>query len=107
MQWPEEAKFTYREFKSCAMRSVDLDVHCDKSALKASLPPLTPISVQRTLKGSIQSQGQLSVVITNHLPIAIKTSYLETMPWLLQFYLHSLRTYHEGVSRGTSLVYPS
>ena len=44
-------------------------------------------------------------MITNHLPIAIQTSYLETMPWLLQFYLHSLRAYHEGVSRGTYSSY--
>ncbi|TCD65858.1 Subunit of the glycosylphosphatidylinositol transamidase complex-like protein [Steccherinum ochraceum] len=79
MQWQDESKFIY--------------------PLASSSSPLTPISVQRTLKGSIQSQGRLSVVITNHLPITIQTSYLETMPWLLQFYLHSLRTYHNGISR--------
>lgn len=62
---------------------------------------LTHISVQRTLKGSSQSQGQLSVVVTNHLPITIKTSYLESMPWLLQFYLHSLNIYCDGSPRGT------
>lgn len=79
MQWQEESKFMY--------------------PLTSPSPPLTPISVQRTLKGSIQSQGRLSVVVTNHLPITVQTSYLETMPWLLQFYLHSLRTFHDGVAR--------
>lgn len=33
----------------------------------------------------------------------LKTSYLETMPWLLQFYLHSLRVLCNGVSRGAFL----
>ncbi|THH31595.1 hypothetical protein EUX98_g2584 [Antrodiella citrinella] len=79
MQWQEEFKFMH--------------------PLMPPSPPLTPISVQRTLKGSIQSQGRLSVVITNHLPITLQTSYLETMPWLLQFFLHSLQTFHNGVSR--------
>ncbi|CAL1713786.1 unnamed protein product [Somion occarium] len=49
--------------------------------------------------GSSQSRGRLSVSITNHMPITIQTSYLESMPWLLQFYLHSLQIYSNGVSR--------
>ncbi|KAH8082457.1 Gpi16 subunit GPI transamidase component [Cristinia sonorae] len=79
MQWQEESKFIY--------------------PLASSIPPLTPISVQRTLKGSVQSQGRLSVVIQNHLPFTMQVSYLETMPWLLQFYLHSLRVTHNGGPR--------
>ena len=58
------------------------------------------MSVRRTLKGSDQYKGHLSVVITNHLMSELKAGYLETMPWLLQFYLHSLRVEHDGVSRG-------
>ena len=58
------------------------------------------MSIRRTLKGSDQYKGHLSVVLTNHLMSELRTSYLETMPWLLQFYLHSLRVVCNGVPRG-------
>ncbi|KAI0073000.1 Gpi16 subunit GPI transamidase component [Panus rudis PR-1116 ss-1] len=80
MHWPQEAQFEY--------------------PVESSLVPLTHVSVQRTLKGSTQSRGRLSVSVTNNLPITIQASYLESMPWLLQFYLHSLEVHSNGVSRG-------
>jgi len=79
MQWPEEYAFQY--------------------PVGFVLTPLTHLSVQRTLKGASQYDAQLSLTITNHLPIQIQTGYLETMPWLLQFYLHTLHVYSEGVLR--------
>ncbi|KIP02943.1 hypothetical protein PHLGIDRAFT_130443 [Phlebiopsis gigantea 11061_1 CR5-6] len=79
MRWPDETSFEY--------------------PLGASSSPLAHMTVRRTLKGSDQYKGHLSVVITNHLMSELQTSYLETMPWLLQFYLHSLRVEHDGVSR--------
>ena len=57
--------------------------------------------IRRTLKGSEQYKGRLSVVLTNRAASEVKTSYLETMPWLLQFYLHSLRAICDGIARGT------
>lgn len=65
--------------------------------------PLTHLSVRRTLKGSSQSDAQLSLVIENNLPVLVRTSYLETMPWLLQFYLHTIRAQSDGVPRGTCI----
>ena len=59
------------------------------------------MSVQRTLKGSSQSDARLSLAITNNLPVQVQTGYLETMPWLAQFYLHTLRVRSDDVSRGT------
>ena len=59
-----------------------------------------PLSVQRTLRGPSQARGELSVVVTNHESVEIQTVYLETMPWLLQFYLHTLRVTHNGEPRG-------
>lgn len=59
--------------------------------------------MHRTLKGSSQYDAQLSVVITNNLQVQVKSSYLETMPWLLQFELHTLRVHIDGVSRGTCM----
>ena len=51
-----------------------------------------PISVDRTLKGTSQAAGHLSLTISNRLPNTdMKVIYLETMPWYLQFYLHTMR----------------
>ncbi|OCH87929.1 Gpi16 subunit GPI transamidase component [Obba rivulosa] len=61
--------------------------------------PLSPLSVRRTLKGSSQSDAQLSVVIRNNLPVQVRSSYLETMPWLVEFYLHTLHADIGGVPR--------
>lgn len=101
MEWPDETNFEHR-----TSRSPDFGIFYLPAAPAHDVTPtpLTHISVQRTLKGSSQAQGQLSVVVTNHLPISIQASYLESMPWLLQFYLHSLKIYYDGVSRGTSGV---
>ncbi|KAI0345537.1 Gpi16 subunit GPI transamidase component [Trametopsis cervina] len=79
MRWPAESHFEY--------------------PILPNPSPLTQISVQRTLKGTEQSQGQLSVAIVNHLDSSIKASYLETMPWLLQFHLHSIRAKWNGETR--------
>lgn len=70
------------------------------TAINSDILSLVPLSIQRTLRGSSQSRGQLSVAITNNQLIELRTIYLETMPWLLQFYLHTLRIRMNGVSRG-------
>ena len=59
-----------------------------------------PLSVQRTLRGSSQARGQLSVVLTNNWLTDMRVIYLETMPWLLQFYLHTLKIQCNGVPCG-------
>jgi len=75
MQWPSEATFAY--------------------PLTADTHSAVPLSVQRTLRGPSQARGQLSVVITNNWLTEIHVIYLETMPWLLQFYLHTLRIHSD------------
>ncbi|KAG6811243.1 hypothetical protein H0H92_008413 [Tricholoma furcatifolium] len=62
--------------------------------------PLIPLSVQRTLRGSSQARGQLSVVLTNHGAETLNIVYLETMPWLIQFFLHTLNIHIDGVRNG-------
>ncbi|KAL0960483.1 hypothetical protein HGRIS_005524 [Hohenbuehelia grisea] len=52
---------------------------------------LVPLSVQRTLRGSSQAHGQVSVHLRNHLDESVQAMYLETMPWLVLFYLHTLQ----------------
>ncbi|KAK0477295.1 Gpi16 subunit GPI transamidase component [Armillaria novae-zelandiae] len=49
-----------------------------------------PISVRRTLRGASQDRGQLSLVIKNNAPSSLQVLYLETMPWIVQFYLHTM-----------------
>jgi len=58
-----------------------------------------PFSVKRTLRGSSQAWGQLSVVITNHRSSTVHALYLETMPWLLQFFVHTLEARVDGTVR--------
>ncbi|KAL6299449.1 GPI transamidase component PIG-T [Sparassis latifolia] len=42
---------------------------------------------------------RLSLVVTNNLPVQVQTGYLQTMPWLAQFYLHTLGVRNDGVSK--------
>ena len=62
-----------------------------------------PMSIRRTLRGSSQAWGQLEVVITNHSPVMVQVLYIETMPWLIQFYLHTLEARLNGVKTGSSI----
>jgi phosphatidylinositol glycan class T len=71
------------------------------TALDASDISIVPLSVQRTLQGSSQARGRLAITITNNWPTQMQAIYLETMPWLLQFYLHTLQVHYKGASRGT------
>lgn len=79
LRWPEEHAFQY--------------------PLGSDLMPLTPLSIRRSLKGSSQYTAQLAIELKNNLPVEIQTSYLETMPWLLQFELHTLRLHSNAVPR--------
>jgi phosphatidylinositol glycan class T len=74
--------------------------HDHSTALDAGDLSHVPLSVQRTLRGSSQARGQLSVALTNNWLTEMHVIYLETMPWLLQFYLHTLRIYSKSVPRG-------
>ncbi|KAH9165570.1 GPI transamidase component PIG-T [Lactarius sanguifluus] len=69
MKWPEEERFSY----------------------PLNIPPLSDLSVQRTLKGSSQTHGELSVVVRNNRPCGCpQRTILETMPWHVEFFLHTL-----------------
>ncbi|KIK70817.1 hypothetical protein GYMLUDRAFT_32877 [Collybiopsis luxurians FD-317 M1] len=57
----------------------------------SKLNPLVPFSVQRKLLGPTQDRGKLSIVVTNNQDEQLQLLYLETMPWIIQFYLHTAR----------------
>ncbi|KAH9919179.1 Gpi16 subunit GPI transamidase component [Epithele typhae] len=79
LRWPEEEHFVYPK--------------------SSEVPPLADISVHRTLKGVNQANAQFALSVRNNLPVEVRTGYLETMPWHLQFYLHTLEARVDGVLR--------
>jgi phosphatidylinositol glycan class T len=91
LKWPETFNYRMSYLHHVVAFSSDSCLALDYS------PGTTPFSVKRTLTGSSQAFGRLSVVITNHRTEAINVLYLETMPWLLQFYLHTLEARIDGV----------
>ncbi|KAF9448798.1 Gpi16 subunit, GPI transamidase component [Macrolepiota fuliginosa MF-IS2] len=62
----------------------------------SSFQAVAPISVTRTLQGFNQANGRLSLVLRNHRSVPQSLVYLETMPWLVQFHLHTLQARVEG-----------
>jgi hypothetical protein len=60
----------------------------------------TAISIRRTLKSVNKYRGSLHVAVTNNRGGDISTRYLETLPWFVQLYLHTLRIECNGTSRG-------
>ena len=56
------------------------------------MPPATQVTVIRSLRGSDQTRGGLTVNIRNHLENPQRVFYVETMPWVIKFYLHTLTT---------------
>ncbi|KAG2158330.1 GPI transamidase component PIG-T [Suillus bovinus] len=55
------------------------------------LTPVTPLSVKRTIHGTTQTRGVLSVSATNNSPQEISVGYLEMMPALLTLWMHTLK----------------
>ncbi|KAF9490588.1 GPI transamidase component GPI16 [Pleurotus eryngii] len=58
--------------------------------------PLVPLALQRTLTGASQANGHLALRIQNRLNEELRVVYLETMPWLVQFYAHTLSATVDG-----------
>lgn len=59
-----------------------------------------PLRVQRALNGPSQAYGRLSVSFSNTGAAPVQALYLETMPWLVQFYLHTLTASANGTENG-------
>ncbi|CDO72260.1 hypothetical protein BN946_scf184970.g112 [Trametes cinnabarina] len=99
MKWPDENSFAYREhpIKFVHTDFADIDSFAADTSKVSSL---TDISVRRNLKGTSQADAHLTLEVTNNLPVRVKTGYLETMPWHLQFYLHTLCAHVDDSQRG-------
>ncbi|KAG1760760.1 GPI transamidase component PIG-T [Suillus occidentalis] len=67
------------------------------------LTPVTPLSVKRTIHGTTQTRGVLSVSVINNSPQEISAGYLEMMPALLTLWMHTLKVEINSQLRGDLL----
>ncbi|KAJ7686274.1 GPI transamidase component PIG-T [Mycena rosella] len=82
-----------RSFPSLFGRTIE--AACPLSSRSAS----NSIIAKRILRGSGQALGTVSVVIVNNGAHEVEALYLETMPWIVQIYLHTLCASVEGRPR--------
>ncbi|KAN0101365.1 GPI transamidase component PIG-T [Tylopilus felleus] len=85
MSWPEEYTFSYS---------------------LPPPPPQTPLSIKRTLYGSSQTHGVLSVSLSNNDHVPITVGYLETLPALVTLWMHTMKVDIDNIPRGTLLSHP-
>jgi phosphatidylinositol glycan class T len=69
-------------------------------------PPATQLTAVRSLRGSDQTRGGLTVHITNYLENPQRVYYVETMPWIIKFYLHTLATSIDSEPRLDIIQHP-
>ena len=70
------------------------------------ISPTTQLTIVRSLRGSDQTRGGLTVHITNHLENPQRVYYVETMPWTIKFYLHTLTTKIDSEPRLDIIQHP-
>ncbi len=76
------------------------------AALDLHTNPRIPFSFLRTLKGASQDQGTLALTVRNHDSTSpLQVLYLETMPWYVEFYLHTMRTTCDGILCGMANIF--
>lgn len=83
--------FDYRECLICVEAKLNIHLSLPAAALSSPDPPLTNLTVERILSGGNQARSNLAVLFKNRGSVPVRVVYLETMPWLLQFYLHTIR----------------
>ncbi|KAG9081986.1 Subunit of the glycosylphosphatidylinositol transamidase complex-like protein [Ceratobasidium sp. 392] len=72
----------------------------EQSFTYAPTPDELPVSVRRALTGAEQTHGGLLLSITNRGDSVQTAAWLETMPWFIQFFLHTLELRIDGHKRG-------
>lgn len=60
-------------------------------------PPSSPLTVSRWLTGHGQERGGLQVIMKNTSPNPLQLVYLESLPWYMKPYLHTLRATINGI----------
>ena len=101
MRWDEETSFESREIPLGLLSLRFIDVWAATGEEKA----VSALSIRRTLKSVNKYRGSLNVAVTNNRGGDIQTTYLETIPWFVQLFLHTLRIECNGTSRGSILFH--
>ncbi|KAF7376396.1 GPI transamidase component GPI16 [Mycena sanguinolenta] len=82
---------------------LDISIHWLNPFQHATIAAQAPLSVRRMLRGAAQSHGTLAVSITNPGSAAVRVVYLETLPWIVHLYLHTLELSVDGIPRADLL----
>ncbi|KAJ6498884.1 GPI transamidase component PIG-T [Mycena sanguinolenta] len=82
---------------------LDVGMHWLNPFQHATISAQGPLSVRRMLRGVAQSHGTLAVSIMNPSSAAVRVVYLETLPWIVHLYLHTLELVVDGVPRADLL----
>ncbi|KAF8139465.1 GPI transamidase component PIG-T [Mycena galopus ATCC 62051] len=79
---------------------LDVGIHWLDAFQHATIPSAqAPLSVRRMFRGAGQSHGTLAISITNPSAAAVQVVYLETPPWIVHLYLHTLELSIDGAPR--------
>ncbi|KAF7376513.1 GPI transamidase component GPI16 [Mycena sanguinolenta] len=82
---------------------LDISIHWLNPFQHVTISAQAPLSVRRMLLGAAQSHGTLAVSIVNPSSTAVRVVYLETLPWIVHLYLHTLELSVNGVPRAALL----
>ena len=95
----EEATRVARSYEDDFLRcyeplpEADFDLTLSEQTLSIKTPLKQPrLYASRSFTGNGQERGGVRAVITNTSPDTVSLSYLESLPWFMKVYLHTLRT---------------
>ncbi|KAL9075798.1 MAG: hypothetical protein Q9157_003899 [Trypethelium eluteriae] len=81
----------------------DFDLTLPEQQLSIKAPIEQPrMYASRSFTGNGQERGGVRAVITNNSPESVSLSYLESLPWFMKLYLHTLRTTVKPFTLSTS-----
>ncbi|KAI9712680.1 MAG: Subunit of the glycosylphosphatidylinositol transamidase complex-like protein [Bogoriella megaspora] len=99
-----EGQYTERKYDDDFLRcfspltGYNFDIALPEQTLETKAPLAPPrLYASRSFTGNGQERGGVRTVITNPLPNAVRLTYLESLPWFMKIYLHTLRTSVKGL----------
>jgi phosphatidylinositol glycan class T len=84
---------------------VDFDISLPEQTLPSPLIlPQPLLTAARAINGHGQERGSVQAVITNPSPHSVSLVYLESLPWFMKPYLHTLRASIPGAPAWTNPI---
>lgn len=85
----------------------DFDLFLAEQSLETTIPlPQSPLYATRSIVGHGQERGGVQAVITNPSGAAVDLAYLESLPWFMKPYLHTLKATITPTSDNSSYTHP-